>query len=162
MELTHEERKELPSSAFAIPEDRKYPIENEAHAKDALSRVSAFGSAKEKARVRQSVHDRYPYINIGGLKDAQKLSPKSEGGESLLVTGRFPARDKAMAQLGSPKVLQVHDDGDLTVQSSKGIFVVTTEGGMYEQVTRKQIDYDNPPMVNHHMPRISVPWRRLK
>jgi len=39
-----------------------YPIEDKAHARNALSRVSAFGSSAEKARVRAAVHSKYPGI----------------------------------------------------------------------------------------------------
>lgn len=63
MELSSEERKKLPSHDFAIPETRSYPIHNEAHARNALARVSQFGSPSEKAKVHAAVHRRYP--NIG-------------------------------------------------------------------------------------------------
>jgi hypothetical protein len=49
--LTYAQRKALPSSSFAIPSERKYPIEDAAHARNALARVSQFGSPAEKAKV---------------------------------------------------------------------------------------------------------------
>ena len=55
-------RKELPTKSFAEPDKRKYPIENEAHAKNALSRVSHFGTPAEKAKVRSAVKKKYPSI----------------------------------------------------------------------------------------------------
>ena len=55
-------RKALPSSAFVYPAQRKYPIHDLAHARDALARVSANGSSSEKAKVRAAVHRRYPSI----------------------------------------------------------------------------------------------------
>ena len=58
--LTTEKRKHLPKSVFAIPEKRKYPIENRTHAINALARVSQFGSPSEKKRVRAAVYRRYP------------------------------------------------------------------------------------------------------
>ena len=61
--LSAKGRKALPSSAFVFPTQRKYPIHDLAHAKDALARVSANGSSSEKAKVRAAVHRRYP--NIG-------------------------------------------------------------------------------------------------
>lgn len=63
MELSSKERNNLHKSSFAIPETRSYPIHDEAHARNALARVSQFGSDEEKARVRAAVHRRYP--NIG-------------------------------------------------------------------------------------------------
>ncbi len=62
--LTAKRRKAMPRSAFAIPSKApgsgSYPIEDEAHARAALSRVSQFGTASEKAQVRGAVHRRYP------------------------------------------------------------------------------------------------------
>lgn len=60
--LTAWQRRRLSASAFAIPEERKYPIEDRAHARNALARVSQFGSESEKARVRAAVHRKYPTI----------------------------------------------------------------------------------------------------
>jgi hypothetical protein len=57
-------RKDLPASAFALP-GRRYPIHDAAHARDALSRVSANGTPEEKAKVRAAVHRRYPNIGKG-------------------------------------------------------------------------------------------------
>jgi len=61
--LTYKEKKELPDSEFAIPADRKYPIENEAHARNALARVSRFGNSEEQQQVCKAVEKRYPEIH---------------------------------------------------------------------------------------------------
>jgi hypothetical protein len=63
--LTSEERDALPTSSFAIPEQRKYPIHDISHARNALSRVAANGTPDEKARVRAAVKRRYPGIIQG-------------------------------------------------------------------------------------------------
>lgn len=55
-------RNALPKSAFAIPGRRAYPISDEVHARNALSRVAQNGSAAEQARVRAAVKRRYPSI----------------------------------------------------------------------------------------------------
>jgi hypothetical protein len=60
-------RKKLPSKSFAEPKERKYPIEDAAHARDALSRVSRFGTTAEKAKVRKAVKEKYPSM---GKKDS--------------------------------------------------------------------------------------------
>jgi len=60
--LTYKRRKKLPKSAFAIPGKRKYPIHDISHARNALSRVSAYGTPSEKKRVRSAVCSRYPQI----------------------------------------------------------------------------------------------------
>lgn len=61
-ELTTEARKRIPSGEFAEPGKRKYPIEDKAHARNALARVSQFGSPSEKEEVRSKVHSKYPEI----------------------------------------------------------------------------------------------------
>jgi len=62
MKLSYQHRKELPKSDFVYPAERKYPIMDENHARNALARVSQFGSESEKARVRAAVHHKYPHI----------------------------------------------------------------------------------------------------
>jgi len=52
---------------FALPAKRKggkggYPIEDKAHARDALARISQFGTSAEKAIVRAKVHKKFPSI----------------------------------------------------------------------------------------------------
>ena len=64
-QLDYSTRKDLPDSAFAIPEKRAYPINDAVHARNALARVSQFGSPEEKARVRAAVKRRYPNIDVG-------------------------------------------------------------------------------------------------
>jgi hypothetical protein len=59
--LTASARAELKASAFAL-RNRRYPIEDENHARNALARVSQYGTAEEKAQVRAKVHSRYPEI----------------------------------------------------------------------------------------------------
>lgn len=57
--LTTAARKAIPGGEFALP-GRRYPIEDRSHAANALSRVSQFGSAAEKAKVRSKVRAKYP------------------------------------------------------------------------------------------------------
>jgi hypothetical protein len=59
--LTAATRDEIPKGDFALP-GRRYPIEDEAHARDALSRVSQDGTRAEKATVRAKVRERFPGI----------------------------------------------------------------------------------------------------
>jgi hypothetical protein len=60
--LSSEARKALPAKSFAEPDKRKYPIENEAHARNALSRVAQSGTPAEKAKVKAAVSKKYPAI----------------------------------------------------------------------------------------------------
>jgi hypothetical protein len=57
--LTTATRKKLPAGEFALP-GRRYPIEDAAHARNALSRVSQDGTPAEKATVRRKVVQMYP------------------------------------------------------------------------------------------------------
>lgn len=61
-QLTYQQRKRLPDSAFAIPSKRKYPIYDIAHARNALARVEQYGTSAEKAQVRRAVYRRYPSL----------------------------------------------------------------------------------------------------
>jgi hypothetical protein len=64
-------RKLLPSSDYALPgqgkgKNRKgsgsYPIPDASHARNALARVSQFGSGAQKAKVRSAVKRKFPGI----------------------------------------------------------------------------------------------------
>ena len=69
--LKAKQRNALPDSAFALP-GRRYPIHDESHARNALSRVSQYGTSEEQSKVRAAVHRRYP--NIGREATASKSS----------------------------------------------------------------------------------------
>lgn len=58
--LSDKDRKRLKDSDFAEPEERKYPIEDETHARNALARVAQNGSEDEQQEVREHVEERYP------------------------------------------------------------------------------------------------------
>lgn len=64
--LTSKARNALPTSAFAEPGKRAYPISDKAHARDALARVAANGTPHEKAVVRAAVRRRYPDMKVSG------------------------------------------------------------------------------------------------
>jgi hypothetical protein len=59
MELDAQHRNALSDSDFALP-GRRYPIHDKAHARNALARVSQFGTEAEKVIVRRKVHAKYP------------------------------------------------------------------------------------------------------
>lgn len=73
-ELKYKTRAEKPDSAFAIVRTvknkitgkprkiRNYPIYDLPHARNALSRVAAFGTPEEKRIVRGKVCGRYPKL----------------------------------------------------------------------------------------------------
>ena len=63
--LTTKKRNKISGKNFALP-GRRYPIEDRAHAKNALARVSQHGSPAEKAAVRRKVHGKFPNIAVSG------------------------------------------------------------------------------------------------
>lgn len=77
--LTAKKRNNLLSSDFAEPGQRKYPIPDRSHARNALARVSQHGTAQEKAKVRKKVSSKFPGLSVSGLKkgSAKKIkAPK--------------------------------------------------------------------------------------
>ena len=60
--LSASQRRHLPRGDFAMPKQRKYPINDRSHARNALARVSQHGTPSQKARVRAAVRRRYPGI----------------------------------------------------------------------------------------------------
>ena len=60
------QRNRMPSSEFALPGKRAYPVEDKAHARNALARVSQHGSPAEKMEVRAKVHSAFPGIGEQG------------------------------------------------------------------------------------------------
>ncbi len=71
--LSAKDRDRLPTSDFALPGRGKgkngkgsgsYPIPDAGHARAALSRVSANGTAAEEAEVRRKVKAKFPGIKV--------------------------------------------------------------------------------------------------
>jgi hypothetical protein len=81
--LTEEKRDKLPKGDFALPGQEKYPINDAAHARNALARVSQFGTSGEKATVRSKVKSQYPDIEVGNEKKAAWHELKKEIAEHI-------------------------------------------------------------------------------
>jgi hypothetical protein len=62
--LSAAERNALPASEFAMPEQREYPIHDEDHARDALSRVKQDGTEDEQRQVYAAVKRKYPQMGV--------------------------------------------------------------------------------------------------
>lgn len=60
--LTARGRKRIKRSNFALPRERKYPIQDIAHARNALARVAQYGTKSEQRRVRVAVGRKYPSL----------------------------------------------------------------------------------------------------
>ncbi len=61
--LTTKARNKLPAKAFAEPGKRGYPIQDKAHARNALARSSG---KPEEAQVKRAVYKRYPEMKPKG------------------------------------------------------------------------------------------------
>lgn len=59
--LTTARRNKLSAGSFALP-GRRYPVEDKAHARNALARVAQHGTPAEQATVRRKVHAKFPSI----------------------------------------------------------------------------------------------------
>ena len=57
--LTYKRRKSLSKSSFAL-KGRRYPINDIAHARNALARVSQHGTPAQKRTVARAVRRKYP------------------------------------------------------------------------------------------------------
>ena len=64
--LTTKKRNALPTSTFALPNERKFPIPDASHARNALARAGAKGPAVQ-AKVRAKVKSKFPGIKISSL-----------------------------------------------------------------------------------------------
>lgn len=58
--LTSKQRKSLPSSTFALPKSRKYPIPDRSHAINALARATQSEDTSIENEVRAKVHKKFP------------------------------------------------------------------------------------------------------
>jgi hypothetical protein len=59
-------RKAMAPTSFALPKQKKYRIDDAAHARNALARVAQHGTPAQKATVRKAVAKKYPSINVSG------------------------------------------------------------------------------------------------
>jgi len=60
--LTTKGRKQIKTNNFALPDERKYPIQDIAHARNALARVEQNGTPEEKKKVKAAVYRKYPSL----------------------------------------------------------------------------------------------------
>lgn len=64
--LTYAKRQKLSASSFVFPEEKAYPIHDEAHARNALARASQNETGARLATIVRAVMRRYPNIEISG------------------------------------------------------------------------------------------------
>jgi len=71
--LTAAERRALPDSAFAIPSRRAYPINDPAHARNALARVNQAGTSGSPKTIERKVARKFPEIG-----KARRFDPEAD------------------------------------------------------------------------------------
>ena len=81
--LNAKKRNALPKSDFAGP-DRSFPINDEAHARNAIARASQF-HPELKAKIRAKVHRKFP-----GIKQHEQM--RMDGGRVRSRMDRAPRR----------------------------------------------------------------------
>lgn len=78
--LSYKSRKKLPGKDFAVP-GRKYPIEDKAHARNALARVAQHGTPEQKHLVEKKVHAKFPGIGKKSKGGVHKVGMSTIGGK---------------------------------------------------------------------------------
>lgn len=73
--LTAKQRAQIPSNKFALPDQRKYPIDTPGRAADALRLVGLNGTPAQKAKVRAAVKKTHPTVHVSGAPAAGKSDP---------------------------------------------------------------------------------------
>lgn len=79
--LTYKQRKKMAPKSFVFPKDKRYPIPDVAHGRNALARVAQHGTSTEKAAVRRKVKAKFPSIGKG-IKTTRKGSQRLDTYES--------------------------------------------------------------------------------
>lgn len=64
--LSSTARKRLSKNEFVFPKERKYPIEDASHARNALARASQNLGPEGISKVKAAVKRRYPNIQVEG------------------------------------------------------------------------------------------------
>lgn len=114
--LSYKEKHKLPSSDFVIKghgkeSDEKYPIPDLAHARNALSRVSANGTDSEKAKVRAAVHAKFP-----SLKEESSMTEAVSDIDLKNLEGK---KITAIDYTGTGLVIHTDDNKSMTVGNGK-------------------------------------------
>lgn len=148
-ELTTTGRKRVKAGNFVFPKDRRYPIHDLAHGRNALARVSAHGTPAEKAKVRAAVYAKYP-----GLKKRQQESKDMAEQHSIFDDviserelpeafkkniGRFSGKSKGEspeheAAESPEEEREEHESGEEPKDESESIFDSIVRGQVDEAV----------------------------
>lgn len=70
--MTAKRRRSLPKSSFGLPGKRKYPLDTPGRARNALARVSQYGTPAQRSAVRKAVKRKYPSIKVAGATSRKR------------------------------------------------------------------------------------------
>lgn len=88
--LTAKHRNALPDSAFAIPSERKYPVNDRAHAANAKARAAQFASPEVRAKVDAKANKMLHHSIHGGAHDKDGPAHHTADGGHELAHGGQP------------------------------------------------------------------------
>tara|TARA_R100000656_G_scaffold24059_1_gene21269 strand:- start:579 stop:779 length:201 start_codon:yes stop_codon:yes gene_type:complete len=60
--LTAKQRSKLRKSQFALPAQRKYPINDKSHARNALARAAQHATPSQQRRIKTAVYKKFPSL----------------------------------------------------------------------------------------------------
>ena len=148
--LKAKQRKSLPTVSFAIPDKKAYPIQDEAHARNALARVAQHGSEEEKKQVRAAVKRRYPNINLQEEQHPPDAGDNAEGGDvvsELLEALRDPESEVAQAvnELVESRVEEARESGEAEIEEAKAEAKRSVQLRDFRDEAHKQIEEADLP-----------------
>lgn len=108
--LTAARRKKLKPKQFALPGGR-YPIHDEAHARNALARVAQFGTPEEQRRVRAAVRKRYPKMGLS------KAGPGDPAGRLRITKAEVTRLSLCRRAKNGLRTLYKSDDGSIQIDA---------------------------------------------
>jgi hypothetical protein len=114
--LSTEERDKLSDDDFALP-GRRYPIHDEAHARNALTRVAQFGTPEERAIVRAKVFARYPHLR----EEFEKKTGKEAFSEETLTVSRLGKLQGKESEAKSPRYKKAREKALKTPPEKKAV-----------------------------------------
>lgn len=103
--LSSKQRKDLPDSDFIFPSEKRYPIPDLAHARNALARVAQNGSSDEQTKVKNAVYKRYPALKSGSSTKMSESPLKLASARRLGKTGLLNT-----SPLGGPMSLHMSEE----------------------------------------------------
>ncbi len=118
--ITTAERKALPASKFAGP-GRSYPDDTVNRARNALARVSQFGSPAVKAEVRAKVHRDYPGIDSDRHPGGYVPNPQMDQPHMHALSMAAATHLQRAGHIGQQQAAAIHARARAAMARSRGI-----------------------------------------